>query len=237
LIKTTIRLKLDKYPRLYLSLLRAKRRRHWSRAWVVSKNTEVVIEGFPRSANSFAREAFLTGQRRIRRATHVHSSAQVVQACRWKIPTLVLMRDPRGAVCGDVAFGCELAERDPQHVRAGEINDSLRRYIAFYERVEPFHEGFMVGHFPEVTKDFGAVMRKFNEYFGTEFVVFEHTEEAVQKITAMSFHVGPQANREAIKAVVHEKYENDAAAALKDRARSIYERLLQVKGIELSNGD
>ncbi len=234
-MKTSIRLLLDRYPRVYLSLLRAKRLRHWSRAWVVSKDTQVVIEGFPRSANSFARKSFTINQPKIRHATHVHSSAQVVQAYRWKIPTLVLMRDPKGAVCGDVAFGCELAERDPQHVRAAEINDSLRRYIAFYERVEPFHEGFVVGHFPEVTKDFGAVMRRFNEYFGTEFVVFVHTEEAAAKITGMSFHMGPRANRDAIKAVVHEKYEKDAAPALKDRARKVYERILSLKGIELGD--
>lgn len=230
-----LRLALDKFPRIYLGLLRIKRRGHWSQEWLVCKDTQVVIEGFPRSANSFAREAFLTGQRHICYATHVHSSAQVVQACRRKIPTLVLMRDPKGAVCGDVAFGCELAERDPRHVRAGEINDSLRRYIAFYERVEHFHQGFVVGHFPEVTKDFGAVMRKFNEYFRTEFVVFEHTDEAAAKITGMSFHVGPRANREAIKAVVHEMYEKDAAAALKDRARNVYERILSLKGFEIRN--
>jgi hypothetical protein len=231
-MKTLTRLALDRFPFLYLGLLRLKRRGHWSHAWVVTKDRQVVIEGFPRSANSFAREAFMTGQPATRYATHVHSSAQVVQACRWKIPTLLLMRDPKGAVCGDIAFGCELSERDPQQIKAAEINDSLRRYIAFYERVEPFHEGFVLGHFPEVTRDFGAVMRKFNEYFGTEFVVFNHTKEAAQKITAMSFHMGPRANREAIKAVVHKKYNNDAAPVLKNRARRIYARLLSLKGLD-----
>jgi hypothetical protein len=226
---------LENFPRLYLEVLRIKRRGHWSQKWVVSRDTEIVIEGFPRSANSFARAAFHSCQPNVRYATHVHSSAQVVQACRWKIPTLVLLRDPQGAVCGDVAFGCELSGRDPNTVLASEINDSLRRYIAFYRRVEPFHERFMVGHFPEVTKDFGAVMREFNEYFGTEFVVFEHTEEAVQKVTAMAFHVGPSANRNAIKSVVAEKYANHASAVLKNEARSVYERLLRVKGLELTN--
>jgi hypothetical protein len=226
---------LENFPRLYLEVLRIKRRGHWSQEWVLTKDKQVVIEGFPRSANSFARGAFMTGQPATRYATHVHSSAQVVQACRWKIPTLVLLRDPQGAVCGDVAFGCELVGRDPATVLASEINESLRRYIAFYRRVEPFHERFMVGHFPEVTKDFGAVMREFNEYFGTEFVVFEHTEETVQKVTAMAFHVGPSANRNAIKSVVAEKYENHASAVLKNRARSVYEGLLRVKGLELNN--
>lgn len=230
-----LRLALDKYPRLYLGLLRIKRRGHWSQAWLVCKDTQVVIEGFPRSANSFAREAFLTGQRHIRYATHVHSSAQVVQACRWKIPTLVLMRDPKGAVCGDIAFGCELAERDPQIVKPSEVDDSLHRYIAFYERIETFNQGFFIGHFPEVTKDFGAVMKSFNEYFGTEFVIFEHTKEAADKITSMSFHMGPRANRNAIKAVVNGKYDQEASMELKDRAQRVYERILKLKGIDAAS--
>ena len=55
----SLKLCLDRFPRLYLSLLRFKRFRHWSRDWIVCSDTHVVIEGFPRSANSFAREAFL----------------------------------------------------------------------------------------------------------------------------------------------------------------------------------
>jgi hypothetical protein len=236
-IKTSVRLALDRYPALYLGLLRIKRRGHWSREWLVQRRTQVVIEGFPRSANSFAREAFLTNQRDIVYATHVHSSAQVVQGCLWKIPTLVLMRDPAGAICGDVAFACELQQRDAQSVHANEIDDSLRRYIAFYERVEPFHQRFVIGHFPDVTKDFGAVMKAFNDFFGTRFVVFEHTDEAAAKITGMSFHIGPRANRDAIKMVVRHKYDRETAPELKERALSIYQRLLILKGLDTSVGD
>jgi hypothetical protein len=144
---------------------------------------------------------------------------------------MVLLRDPKGAVCGDVAFGCELAGRDPHTVVASEINDSLRNYIAFYERIAPFHQSFFIGHFPEVTKDFGAVMKRFNKYFSTEFVTFEHTKEAADKITAMSFHMGPRANRDAIKVVVHEKFDSESSPKLKEQALSIYEHLLSLKGL------
>lgn len=217
---------LENFPRLYLEVLRIKRRGHWSQPWVVTRDTEVVIEGFPRSANSFACEAFISGQRQTRHATHVHSSAQVIQACKWHIPTLVLLRAPDGAVCGDVAFGCELEGRDPYTVSAADINDSLRRYIAFYQRVEPHRRRFMVGHFPDVVKDFGAVMRRFNEYFNTDFKVFEHTKESESVIMSLAFHVGPQTNREKIKLVVQQKYRNEASGVLKSRAEEVYRRLL-----------
>lgn len=225
-LDTRWRLILDRFPKLYLSLLRFKRRSHWSKSWIVAKDTEVVIEGFPRSANSFACEAFISGQRQTRHGTHVHSSAQVVQACKWNIPTLVLLRHPHGAVCGDIAFGCELDERDPLTVSAEDLNDSLRRYTAFYERVEPYRRGFVVGHFPDVVKDFGAVMRHFNEYFGTDFKVFEHTKESADAIKSLAFHVGPQPNRETIKLVVQQKYQDEASGVLKSRAEAVYRRLL-----------
>jgi hypothetical protein len=227
----SVKLWLDLSPWLYLSILRLQRRGHWSRQWIVSRDTHVVIEGFPRSANSFARAAFLSNQPDIRDATHVHFSSQVVQACRWRVPTLVLLRDVDDAVCADVAFRCDLWKLDPSTIPIRFINDSLTRYIAFYERIAPFCEYFYLGHFPDVTSDFGSVMRGFNQFYGTDFVVFEHTSEAVSAITSKSHHIGPTANRNTLKAAVRSKYDLMADEALKRRGYSIYSSILETKGI------
>jgi len=213
---------LENFPRLYLEVLRIKRRGHWSRDWVVSRGTEIVIEGFPRSANSFARSAFRSCQPNVRYATHVHSSAQIVQACRWGIPTLVLLRDPQGAVCGDLAFQCELAGSDPDQVTAQSLNASLYRYIKFYRPLVSLKPHFVVGHFPEVIADYGAVIRRINEKFGTAFVVFEHTEENAADIKSRATHIGPNTNRERIKSVVLRKYLEDANRSLKVSAQEVY---------------
>ncbi len=213
---------------MYLEILRVKRRGHWSRDWVVSRDTEIVIEGFPRSANSFARSAFRSCQPNVRYATHVHSSAQIVQACRWGIPTLVLLRDPEGAVCGDLAFQCELAGSEPDKVTAQRLNASLYRYIRFYSPLISLKPDFVVGHFPEVIADYGAVIRRINEKFGTAFVVFEHTEENAADIKSRATHIGPNINRERIKSVVRRKYLDEANHSLKTAAEEVYLSVLGV---------
>src|ERR671920_2182155 len=89
------------HPTIFFSLYRLLRtRKDLTRA--VTPDTQLVIEGFPRSGNSFARRAFIMAQDepQIKNhiAHHLHVPAQVVQAARWQIPTLVLIRRPRDAV-------------------------------------------------------------------------------------------------------------------------------------------
>ena len=105
---------LESYPQLYVELLRIKRRNHWSKKWVVTKETDCVIDGFPRSANSFARLAFVESQvnNELILATHTHSPAQIVQAARWGIPTMVCIRRPFDAIRGLASFDLELVIRD-----------------------------------------------------------------------------------------------------------------------------
>ena len=197
----------------------------------MSKDTHVVIEGFPRSANSFAVDAFLANQGNIRCATHLHSSAQVVQACRWMIPTLVLLREVGDAVCADVAFKAELASLDVKSLSISIINDSLNRYILFYERIAPFYGNFHIGHFPDVISDFGAVMRDFNQFFSTDYIIFDHTADSAAGITSKSHHIGPTAQRSRMKAAIRQKYDLYADKGLKARGQKIYEYILAKKGL------
>jgi hypothetical protein len=193
--------------------------------WIVERDTDVVIEGFPRSANSFARAAFHSVQPGLKYATHVHSSAQVVQACRWSIPTMVLLRNPEGAVCGLVAFERELRGNSAV-IDDAAVDRVLRRYLDFYEPLERWRGAFFVAHFPEVVADFGRVMRGFNERFGKDHGVFSHTPESARAVMDRSPHIGPQESRERIKSVVAEVYRNAADAEMKERAERIYKKLL-----------
>ena len=130
-------------------------------------DTEIVIEGFPRSANSFAVAAFARAQgRKPNIAHHVHAPAQVVAAARAGVPTIVLIRNPEDAAL-------EYVIKKP----AITIGQALRGYARFYQPLLRIRSGFVVGVFDEVTKDFGAVIRRLNERFGTAFREFEHTQQ------------------------------------------------------------
>lgn len=167
---------LGRRPRLFFSLWRTRATRTLS----VSRCTRVVIEGFPRSANTFSVLAFQHAQpERVEVAHHLHVPAQIARAVEWDIPALVLIRNPLDAVAS-------LLVRTPER----SASQSLREYISFYEAVAelPSH-GYLVAHFDEVVADFGRVIRRFNDRFGTTYRPFEHSPENVTKIfTAADAH-------------------------------------------------
>jgi hypothetical protein len=154
-------------PRLYLALAR-----RGGKDGLVDRSTELVIEGFPRCANSFAEAAFRLAQERpVRLAHHAHAAAHVLVAVEAGVPTLVLVRDPDQAVPSRIA-------RDPDIYRP---EDGYREFIAFYRRIRPAATGFVAADFAQITADFGAVIRRINERFGTAFAEFASSPENVRR--------------------------------------------------------
>jgi hypothetical protein len=139
-----------------------------------TEETELVIEGFPRSGNTFAVVAFLAAQARlVSVAHHVHAPAPVITAAQLGIPALVLIREPEGAVLSTVI-------RYP-HI---SISQALRGYARFHSPLVARRGSFVVGRFDEVVTDFGAVIRRVNAEFGTSFGEFEHSPENVEEALA-----------------------------------------------------
>lgn len=159
-----------RHPAIFVPLYRlAKGESHQ----IVSPQTKLVIEGYPRSANSFAVLAFRQAQPKpVRVAAHLHVPAQVILAARWGIPTLVPLREPKDAV---ISF----ALRD-----SISLGQALRYYISFYETIADYRNAYVLGLFDEVTRDFGAVIERINRRFKTQFIPFNHTHENAKRIFA-----------------------------------------------------
>jgi len=219
------------HPAVYFSLYRLLRpRKDLARA--VTPNTKLVIEGYPRSGNSFARRAFIMAQNdseiKHHIAHHLHVPAQVVRAARWQIPTLVLIRRPKDAVLS-------LVLRDPL-----SVDQALRYYVAFYETVEGYRDAYVLGRFEEVTEDFGEVIRRINDRFGTAFSLFHHDEDNISNLFAdMETHARrkygerlwerkvqrPSALRERMKHEIQYDLENPKRKDLIAEAQAVYRRL------------
>jgi hypothetical protein len=134
---------------------------------VLNDATKVVIDGFPRSANTFAAIAFQTAQERpVRIAHNLHSAAHLTVAARRGLPTLVLIREPTDAVLSE-------AIRE----RPVSLRQVLAAYCRFYEAIAPHVGSMTVGEFSRVTNDFGSIIVEVNRRFGTTFRPFEHTSE------------------------------------------------------------
>ena len=165
-IRRRAQIYVGKYPAVFSGLYRLK-----GEDRVVRPMTQLVIEGYPRSANTFAVWAFRQAQHEeVHLAHHLHHPAQVIQAARWKVPTIVLIREPKDAVISWVV-------RDPQ-----PADLALRHYVSFYETVAKYRDAYVLGSFEEVTGDYGIVIERLNDKFGTNFSVFHHTDENVKKV-------------------------------------------------------
>ena len=136
----------------------------------VGPDTEIVIEGFPRTGNTFAVNAFNFAQPRpVRVACHVHAPAQLIAGARRRIPAIALVREPEETILSFVIRH--------SHVPVGQ---ALRGYLRFYESLVRYRDRLVIGSFDEVITDFGAVIRRVNERFGTHFAEFVHTAENVR---------------------------------------------------------
>jgi len=169
-IRWELRSRLAEHPALYLPIARRK----YPDA-VVGADTELVIDGFTRSAVTFATIAFQIAQRRPVRVAHtLHAAGHVVAAVRDRVPTLVAIREPEETVLSAVV-------REPYVT----LRSALDAYTRFYTRILPMRSWFVVGGFDQIVHDFGEVVGRVNHRFGTSFDVFEHTDENVRECYAI----------------------------------------------------
>ncbi|PYG25482.1 hypothetical protein [Pelagimonas varians] len=207
---------------------------------IVSRGHDIVIEGFPRCANSFAVSAFAlaNGWRDPRVATHMHSPAQVVLAAEWNIPTILNIRAPNKAIPAFMAFAGKLGKIDAARLGTADkrawVNEQTLRFARFYETTTPLHEHYVLSTFQQTTQDFGKVIAQTNERFGCNFDIFQHTDENVQKIfDYRAEHLSPDASRDNFKAEYAELYAEKANASARQRAEDIYLSALDKSKIEV----
>jgi hypothetical protein len=176
-LRHLVRTRISEHPALYLPIARrkypgtsrlllARRRYPGTSPEVVSSDTELVIDGYTRCATTFAVYAFqLVQDRPVRLAHHLHAPAQLIAAAKMGIPVLGLVREPQETIISQLV-------REPRI----SLRGALIAYARFYSCLLPYRSRMVVGEFEEVTQNFGSVIRRLNDRFGTSFVEFEHSE-------------------------------------------------------------
>jgi hypothetical protein len=201
------------------------------RRLAVSAETQVVIEGYPRCANTFAVVAFEMSQPApVKVAHHLHSVSQLRRGVELSLPTMVLLRNPRDAATS-------LAIRK----RHRSVRWALEEYVDFHSGALELADHMLLVDFKEATADFGEVIRRFNERFATNFAVFEHTDANVAKCyeqidvierneaggTAVrATHVArPSEGRQEQKQVFADEFNSPTLAPTLREAERLYEEL------------
>jgi hypothetical protein len=198
--------------------------------------TEICIEGFLRSGNTFAVIAFQRAQPRVVSiAHHTHAAGAVIAAVEMGTPTLVLIRPPEESVLSYVIRWPSLT-----------IGQALRGYVRFYEPLVAHRDRFVVGRFDEVTADLGAAIRRVNDRFGTDFVPYEPTEENERAVRAEldiwdantnrqeggPAELGrgrPTEEKEARKAALRDAYRSSPYARARARAEAVYRTITSTR--------
>lgn len=138
----------------------------------VTGRTALVIEGFPRCANTYAYTAFwIANGRDLEIAHHTHAASAVVLGARRRLPVVVLVRPPLEAVASWLVFRPELTARE-----------ALAAYLRFYRAALRVRDRVVVAPFDVVVGDFSQVIEAVNRRFGTSFAPYEATPENEARI-------------------------------------------------------
>ncbi|AFZ44046.1 hypothetical protein PCC7418_1878 [Halothece sp. PCC 7418] len=235
---------LAQYPDFYISYS------HWRDSFsargdyggrLLERDTDIIIDGFPRSANSFAVSAFKLAQNDyVKVANHRHDPAQIIAAVKKNIPTLVLIREPKYATTSLILHNYSF------DYAYASIKRMLRGYCRYYAPLLPYRDRIVVAHFETVTSDMRGIISTVNDKFGTGFEEFVHTQENVEqcfnrieeramkfkrekKIQSVETSVSrPSQHRNELKKKLLRDFSRPENKALYSQAYKIYERFNSV---------
>lgn len=121
-LRRRLRNQISAMPSVYLPLFGVR-----NRDFVVERGTDVVVEAFPRSGNSFLEAMIRLSAPHLRIAHHSHAAAQVIYAVRQQIPSFVIARDPDSAVSSLVVKDSNTFDFDV----------AFSEYVNFYSSLYP----------------------------------------------------------------------------------------------------
>lgn len=195
-------------------------------------DTELVVDGFPRSGNSFTEAAFLYSQRsrRLVLKSHAHSPAQVLRAIEQDVATVLLLRDPDQAVASTIASTG--VDRPDMH---------YRDYCAYYRPLLGMDSHFVIAPFEVALRSFDTLVAATNAHFGMDLVVPDLDEVFVSGVNDLRDEIslartgrlanyakaGPDTKTHRARLEQSDQKDGAAFAQLASRveAQSLYEQL------------
>jgi hypothetical protein len=220
LIHSTIGL----YPSIYYKIYA---RKYPFNQMAVTHKTEICIEGFPRSANSYAVVAFKLNNKDIKVGHHLHIAAQVVRAADFGIPNVVVIRKPEDAVASFLVFQSSFNARA-----------YLKSYIRFHRTIMPFLNKTLFASFETVTLDFNKIIISINDRFGkcynlvqdlekSQKLIFTRLEEINNQFFAGQFqkNMAPDEQRKKLNARARESV---LKSPYLEEANNIYQKLKDI---------
>lgn len=222
--KIIVSAKLKTYPWLFLPI--ALLRENFKRRAVTPK-TDIVIDGYWRCGNHYATYSFIFAQhKRAVVAHHFHAPSQFMLAIRWGIPAVLLIRDPIDAVASATIY---LNRTDPRPL--------LRFFNIFHKSLLHLRDQIIVADFPTTVNDFGSVIKRVNDHYQRDFMLYRRTHEDDEKIAKMirkehKDHMGgklstlplPSKEKMRLKQQIVRTIDSSMCSSLLSEARRLYQK-------------
>jgi hypothetical protein len=136
--------------------------------------TELVVEGFPRSGNTFTVFALQNAARnQLRLCSHVHHPSQVKLAVERGLPTVLVVREPIATLSSYLTYG--------QHGRPGDV---LKEYYSYHRELIPYADRVLIVDFDEITSNMPAIVDRINLRFSMDISPFDQSPENIDHVFA-----------------------------------------------------
>ncbi|MEY8831007.1 hypothetical protein AB9K34_21760 [Sedimentitalea sp. XS_ASV28] len=184
---------------------------------VCQPRSKLVIEGYPRSANTFSVDMInvicdAAGRKRPPMGHHTHSVRNLRLGALQKIPLVVLIRDPAAAILSFKIFS------------GRPVPFCLKRYVTFYSRTLQLNTPFILGEFEETVNDFNALLTRLNAVLDEPLPLSE--DLARDSARAQELARTRAARRHGDKATERVGVPNEKREALKQQQRAEVEEAL-----------
>ncbi|MCB2171311.1 sulfotransferase domain-containing protein [archaeon] len=111
------------------------------------RGADLCIDGYPRSANSYAVNLAGNFNPSLRIVHHIHSQVIIRKAVKHGIPTIVLIRNPRDAIVSEYIRMKYSTNKEPS------IDYLIQKYIDYYNTVSDVLSSVSLVPFSEITNN------------------------------------------------------------------------------------
>jgi len=148
----SLRIFLGKYPNLFFLIYGLKKR---NKNLFINTKTRLVVSAYPRTANTFFIIALQQIQKQpISIAHHLHVPALALKGIKKKIPTVILIRNPKDSIVS-------LVIRE-KHI---SVRQAINAYISFYLPLLKYKDKILIIEFSTIINDFPSVITKINSKY------------------------------------------------------------------------
>ena len=138
----------------------------------LTKETDLLIEGFGRSGSSFTRDSFyLLNNKKIKIAWNQKSPSAVAEAVKWKKPILILIREPK-----EVALSYKIMNENLS------FELILDQYIRYYKSIWKYKKNFVIAQNDQVWKNINNCIHQLNTKFTTKFQFSEDLQDNMDNV-------------------------------------------------------